>query len=162
MKIKAVEKKFILLIFAISVLVSGCASNAQYVHFPDQNKIVEDPGKGRIYLLRPKLAGIGIAPDISDDGEAIGSTSPRGFLCWERKPGSTTISGKTDNTSKITVDVQAGKVSYIIQTIDFGWISTDNQLDIVTEQEGKEALKKCKPPFCYLINATPVIESHHP
>ena len=153
---KIVEKKFILLIFAISVLVSGCASNAQYVHFPDQKKIVEDPGKGRIYLLRPKLTGMGISSDIIDDGEAIGCTSPRGFLCWERKPGSTTISGKTDNTSEITVNVQAGEVSYIRQTIDFGWISTDNRLDLITEQEGKEALKKCKLPYCYLTNSTPV------
>ena len=138
------------------MFVSGCASNAQYVHFPDQNKVVEDPGKGRIYLLRPKLAGMGISSDISDDGEAIGCTSPRGFLCWERKPGPTTISGKTDDTSEITVNVQAGEVSYIRQTIDFGWISTDNRLEIVTEQEGKEALKKCKPPYCYSANSTTV------
>jgi hypothetical protein len=153
---KCMEKKFMLLIFALALFVSGCASNAQYVHFPDQNKVVEDAGKGRIYLLRPKLAGIGISPDISDDGEAIGCTSPRGFLCWERKPGYTIITGKTDNTSEITVNVQAGEVSYIRQTIHFGWISTDNRLDIVTEQEGKEALTKCKSPFCYLTNLTPV------
>ncbi len=147
--------KFIAIFFVIPLLVSGCASNDQYVHYPDQTKIVEDANKGRIYLIRPKLAGIGISPDITDDGEAIGCTSPRGFLCWERKPGNTTISGKTDNTSVVTVDVKAGEVTYIIQTIDFGWITTENRLDIVSEQEGKEALKKAKPPFCYQLNATP-------
>jgi hypothetical protein len=153
-KLKTVKIRTALFIFVIPLLVSGCASNEQFVHFPDQSKIVEDPGKGRIYLIRPKLAGIGISPDISDDGESIGSTSPRGFLCWERKPGDTTVSAKTDNTSEVTVNVKAGEVSYIFQTIHFGWINTDNRLDIVSEQEGRDALKKCKPPVCYLPSNT--------
>ena len=136
------------------LLFSGCASNEQYVHYPDQSKVVEDPGKGRIYVIRPKLAGMGISPEITDDGESIGSTCPRGFLCWERKPGVTTIAGKTDNTSEVTVDVKAGEVSYIFQTIDFGWTSTDNRLDIVSEQEGRAAIKKCKEPVCYVPSNT--------
>jgi len=150
-----VNLRLIPILFIIPLLISGCASNDQYVHYPDQTKVVEDPGKGRIYLIRPKLAGVGISPDITNDGEAIGCTSPRGFLCWEREPGSTTISGKTDSTSVITVEVKAGEVTYIIQTIDFGWVTTENRLELATEQEGKAALKKSKPPFCYLLNATP-------
>jgi hypothetical protein len=144
-----VKLRFILFIFIIPLLFSGCASNEQYVHYPDQGKLVEDPGKGRIYVIRPKLAGIGISSEITDDGASIGSTCPRGFLCWERAPGMATISGKTDNTSQVTVDVKAGGVSYIVQAIDFGWISTDNRLGIVSEQEGREALTNCKPPVCY-------------
>lgn len=148
------RKSFILFIFAIPLLVCGCASNEQYVHYPDQSKIVEDPAKGRIYVIRPKLAGTGVFPQISDDGIGVGSTCPRGFLCWERAPGEAIISGKTDNTSEVTVEVQAGKVNYIIQTINVGWISTDNHLDIVSEQEGKDALIKCKPPELYFPGDT--------
>jgi hypothetical protein len=145
---------FLFLIPLTALLFSGCASNEQYVHFPDQSKIVEDPSKGRIYVIRPKLAGMGITPEISDDGENIGNTCPRGFLCWERAPGVTTISGKTDNISEVTVNVQAGEVNYIIQTIDFGWISTDNRLDAVSEYEGKDALKHCKSPVRYFPSDT--------
>ena len=140
-------------IFLVSLLVSGCISNEQYVYFPDQNKIIEDPNKGRIYVIGPKLAGVRIAPQISDDGESIGNTSARGFLCWERRPGETTISGKTDNTSEVTVNVEAGKAIYIIQAVSIGWTSTDNQLHVVSEQEGREALKACRPPFSYVTNA---------
>jgi hypothetical protein len=154
-----VNIKFILFILVLPLLFAGCASNEQYVRYPDQNKVVEDPAKGRIYVIRPKLAGMGITPQISDDGASIGNTCPRGFLCWERAPGIATISGKTDNISEVTVDVKAGGVSYIIQTIEFGWTSTDNRLDVVSEQAGREALTHCKPPVCYVpTNAVTAIK----
>jgi hypothetical protein len=148
-----VRIKSVLFIFLIASLWSGCVSNEQYVYFPDQKKIVEDPGKGRIYVIGPKRAGVRIAPQINDDGESIGNTRIRGYLCWERKPGKTTISGRTDNTSEVTVHVEAGKAIYIIQTVNIGWTSTDNQLHVVNEQEGREALKACRPPFSYVTNA---------
>lgn len=136
------------------LLFTGCASSQQFVHFPKQSKIVEDPGKGRIYVIRPKRTGLGISSDINDDGASIGSTGPRSFICWERKPGDTIISGTVDNTSEVKVKVQAGGVNYIIQTLHFGWIITTNRLDIVSEDAGKAALKKCKPPYCYLPSDT--------
>jgi hypothetical protein len=148
-----VRIKSALFIFLVASLVSGCISNEQYVYFPDQNKIVEDLGKGRIYVIGPKRAGVRIVPQISDDGESIGNTRIRGYLCWERKPGETTISSRTDNISEVTVTVEAGKAIYILQTVNVGWTRTDNQLHVVSEQEGREALKACRPPFSYVTNA---------
>ena len=132
------------------LLFAGCASNEQYVRYPDQSKVVEDPAKGRICVIRPKLAGMGISPAITDDGKSIGSTCPRGFLCWERAPGDATIAGITDTTNEVAVTVKAGGVTYIFQAIDFGWTRTDNRLEIVSEQEGRAAIEKCKPPVCYV------------
>lgn len=157
-KLKTVKIKCLPFVLLSALLLSGCAASDQYVHFPDQSKLVEDPAKGRIYVIRPKLTGLGIFSDITDDGQAIGCTSRRGFLCWERPPGMTTITGKTDNTSSLTVNVQAGEVSYILQTLHFGWITTDNTLSLVTEPEAKAALKICNPPFNYPSNSTPVMK----
>jgi hypothetical protein len=148
-----VRIKSALFIFLVASLLSGCIANEQYVYFPDQKKIVEDPGKGRIYVIGPKMAGVRIAPQISDDGESIGNTRIRGYLCWEQKPGETTISGRTDNISEVTVNVEAGKAIYILQTVNVGWETTHNQLHVVSEQEGREALKACRPPFSYVTNA---------
>jgi hypothetical protein len=153
-----VKARYLLLLFLIPLFFAGCAASDQYVHFPDQTKRVEDPAKGRIYVIRPKLTGLGIFSDITDDGQAIGCTSRRGFLCWERPPGMTTITGKTDNTSSITVNVSAGEVSYIIQTLHFGWITTDNTLDLVAEPEARAALKLCNPPFDYPSDSTPLVK----
>ena len=150
MKIMATKTKSIQALALVLLLFTGCASSQQFVHFPDQSKVVEDPSKGRIYVIRPKMTGLGIPSDINDDGASIGNTGPRSFICWERKPGDATISGTVDNTSEVKVKVQAGGVNYIIQTLHFGWLITTNRLDIVSEDAGKAALKKCKPPYCYL------------
>lgn len=140
--------KPLIFILATSLLFLGCATPQQLVHFPDAKKVVEDTSKGRIYVIRPGLTGIGISADISIDGEIIGSTGPQSYLCWEQEPGNIEISGKADNVSEVEVNVLAGQVYYVIQKLHFGWITTDNQLTVVSEAEGKEALKKCKPPSC--------------
>lgn len=138
--------KLLLFLPVIALLLTGCSSTQQFVRFPDQNKVVEDSSKGRIYVMRPATVGAAISMDVADDGEIIGSTGPHGFLCWEREPGDTVISSKAENTSAVKVSVQAGKVNYIFQHMEFGWISARNRLDIVSEDEGKKVLKECNPP----------------
>ena len=130
----------------ITVIFTGCASNQQFVHFPDQTKVVEDTNKGRIYVMRPTTLGAAISMDVSDDGKIVGSTGPSGFICWEREPGNTVISAKAENTTAVKVDVEAGKVNYIFLHIRFGWVTARNELEIVSEEEGKKVLKQCKPP----------------
>jgi hypothetical protein len=137
---------FLTLLSAISLLFAGCASTQQFVPFPDQAKVVEDPTKGRIYVMRPATVGAAISMDVADSGKIIGSTGPHGFLCWEREPGDIVVSSKAENTSAVKVSVEAGKVNYIFQHMEFGWISARNRLDIVTEDEGKKVLKECNPP----------------
>jgi hypothetical protein len=149
-----VRIKPLIFIFATSLLFFGCATPQQLVHFPDAKKVVEDISKGRIYVIRPGLTGIGISTDISVDGENIGNTGPQSYLCWEQEPGNVTISAKSDNVSQVEVNVVAGQVNYIIQKLHFGWITTDNQLTVVREAEGKEALKKCKPPTGDMLTNT--------
>jgi len=149
-----VRIKPLIFIFAASLLFLGCATSLQLVHFPDNKKVVEDTGKGRIYVIRPGWTGIGISTDISVDGEIIGSTGPQSYLCWEQEPGNVTISAKADNVSEVEITVLAGQAIYIIQKLHFGWITTDNLLTVVGENEGEEALKKCKQPTVVIITNT--------
>jgi hypothetical protein len=138
---------FLTLLSAVALIFTGCTSTQQFVHFPDQTKVVEDPTKGRIYVMRPAvMVGAAISMDISDDGKIIGTTGAHGFLCWEREPGETIITGKAENTSAVKLNVQAGQVTYIFEHMEMGWITQRNRLDIVSEDEGKKVLKKCDPP----------------
>jgi hypothetical protein len=141
-----VKIAFFTLVSAAFFLFAGCASTQQFVPFPDQAKVVEDPSKGRIYVMRPSTAGAGISMDVADDGKIIGSTGPHGFICWEREPGEIVVSSKAENTSAVKVNVQSDKVIYIFQHMELGWISARNRLDLVTEDEGTKILKKCNPP----------------
>src|SRR5665213_1554792 len=127
--------KFLLLLSLVPLLFTGCASTQQFVHFPDQTKVVEDSSKGRIYVMRPATVGAAISMDVSDNGTIVGSTGPHGFLCWEREPGDIVVSSKAENTSAVKVNVQAGKVNYIFEHMELGWVMARNRLDIISEDE---------------------------
>jgi hypothetical protein len=140
-------KQLVLLFISTScLLLAGCASTQQFVPYPDQTKTIEDSAKGRIYVMRPATVGAGISMDVSDGGKIIGSTGPHGFLCWEREPGDTIISSKAENTSAVNVPVKAGQAHYIFQHLRLGWVMARNEMEIVSEEEGKKVLKQCKPP----------------
>lgn len=146
-KLERMKISWLLFVLAIPILLTGCASTVQPVRFPDQAKVVEDPRKGRIYVIRPGLTGLGISTEVRDNGRLVGSTGPHGFVCWERAPGEAVISATAEDTSEIRVAVKPGQVVYIIEKLDFGWISTTSRLDLVSETEAAAALKKCKPPM---------------
>jgi hypothetical protein len=135
-----------LMAVGVIVIVSGCASTKQYVHFPDQNKSIENPEKARIYVARPTSLGGVISMKVSDEGQAIGETGPNGYLCWECTPGKTTIKGKAENTSELNLNTEKGKSYYIQQHVRMGILMARNKLELLNDAEGKEKVSKCKPP----------------
>lgn len=131
------------------VIGAGCATTGQSVLIPDLNKEIEDSEKGRIYVIRPTAFGFGTSMRITDNGRFVGFTGPKGYLCWEREPGEAEIACKAENTSKVSLDVNKGKVYYIRQHMQMGLLRARNKLEVVNEEKGKELLQKCKPPVVY-------------
>ena len=131
---------------AVLCSVLGCASTKQYVSLPDQSQHLDNPEQSRIYVMRPAFVGAAISMGVRDGDMHIGSTGSKGYLCWEREPGMTTISSKSENTSKVDLNAQAGSVYYLIQHVQMGLLIARNKLELVDEAKGQEALQKCKPP----------------
>jgi hypothetical protein len=129
-----------------SLLVSGCASTRQMVPLPDQAKRIEDPSKGRVYVMRPSSLGAAIRMTVLDGGTTIGVTGPAGYLCWERPPGDTTITATAEGVSQAPLSVSAGEVYYVFEHIRMGWWQAANKLEVVNEEEGQKVLKKCHAP----------------
>jgi hypothetical protein len=129
-----------------AVLLTGCASTQQFVALPDQSKTVDDPAKGRIYVMRPATMGAAISMNVSDGGKAIGRTGPHGYLCWERPPGDTIISSSSEGVSSNPLTVQAGLVYYFFQHLRMGVLIARSELELLDEQKGREVLKRCHPP----------------
>ena len=128
-----------------ALFLAGCAGSRQYVPMPDQSKTVEDPSKGRIYVMRPTSFGGAVSMNITDGGNPIGSTGAGGYLCWEREPGDVIVSSSSENTSRVSLPVRAGSIHYVLQNIRMGiWIARTD-LEVVDEERGKKELKKCKP-----------------
>jgi len=127
-----------------TALLMGCASAHQYVPQPDLSKKVDDPNKGRIYVMRPSSFGGAVGMNVSDGGQPIGSTGPGKFLCWEREPGDVIVTSTSENTSRVSIPVRPGSIHYILQNIRWGlWIARTD-LEILDEERGLKELKKCK------------------
>jgi hypothetical protein len=128
-----------------ALFFAGCAGTKQFVPMPDQTKSVEDPAKGRIYLMRPSSFGAAVGMNVADNGHPIGNTGPQGYLCWEREPGDVIVSSASENTSRVSLPVRPGSIHYVLQNIRWGiWVARTD-LEVVDEVRGSAELKKCKP-----------------
>ena len=128
-----------------ALFLIGCASATQYVPMPDLAEKVDDPAKGRIYVVRPSSFGGAVGMIVSDGGTPIGSTGPGKFLCWEREPGDVIVSSSSENTSRVSLPVRAGSVHYVLQNIRMGiWIARTD-LEVLDEERGLRELQHCKP-----------------
>jgi hypothetical protein len=103
------------------LLATGCVSqHQQLVRFPDLQKRIEDPEKARIYVIRHpwlwNIASHTAVVIVRDGDEEIGSIAGhRGFLCWEREPGTTTISARAvGQAASLELSVERGKVYYVL------------------------------------------------
>ena len=131
---------------AMAFFISGCASTTQFVPFPDQAKRLDDSNNARIYVVRPTSFGSAVGMKVSDAEKPIGETGPNGYLCWERQPGDAEVVSKAENTSRLTLKTEKGTVYYIQQHVQLGILFARNKLTLLSEAEGKEKLKNCKPP----------------
>ena len=149
--------------FALGLLVlllfSACVSqHRQLVHFPDQDKPIEDAEKGRIYVIRHpwlwNLASHIALVSVGDGDLEIGSIAGHlGFLSWERDPGQATI---TSFPGRVIVTVEKGKVYYILLHLEPDWATYNlvvlgsgelsARLELVDEETGRKELSKAKPP----------------
>jgi hypothetical protein len=130
----------------IAMVFAGCASPQQYVHFPDQSKRVEDPQKGRIYVIRPSSTARSVSMVVKDGRKTIGCTGPNSFLCWEREPGKTTVTGTAEFPSSVDISVENGNVYFVFQHLAMGLMTSGDKLELVSEEKGRKILKKCNPP----------------
>ena len=144
------DRIILLAVSGLLSLITGCASSKQYVHFPDQNKAIENPELARIYVVRPTADVAAVSMKISDGDNAIGTTGPKGFLCWERIPGSATIIstdwGKTNSISKLALHTAKGHVYYIQQNVRLGVLKAHHEFTLLSEEDGKAIVSKCNPP----------------
>jgi len=145
------------------LLITGCGTTNQYVRVPNQSRVVDDQGKGRIYVIGQPFAinipSHNVNMRVTDDGERIGSIVGRGYLCWERAPGIAMIASEPASSpygSVITLTIESGKVHYVLAHIGPKWSvwaflvpgggDLAARLEVVTEDRGKAALARSNPP----------------
>ncbi|MFC1735684.1 hypothetical protein ACFL1X_06170 [Candidatus Hydrogenedentota bacterium] len=132
----------LLLLAAVSA-ASGCSSARQFVPLPDQDKQVATRGMARLYVMTPGMSVVAVPMQILDGEKEIGKTGPRGFLCWERKPGTAEIVGSAGDEIEIEVEAKKGEVYYIQQK---GFLFIGKRFELIEEDDAEDIMEKCKPP----------------
>ena len=139
------------------VLMTGCASTEQY-HGVEMSQTALAPGRARIYVMRTaRFLGDGTAVEVSMSGitretgrsytELIGAVGPKHYLCWDAAPGAVTLSieeGAPGNQKELRL--QAGQTYYLRVTMTAGYIGPEFVMESLSDADGKDLLKKCKPP----------------
>jgi hypothetical protein len=130
----------------LMLLATGCVSNKQFVRIPDVNNRIDDPAKGRIYLVRPSNMGTAVSMEVWDGNVHVGNTGADSYLCWEREPGEAIVSGREENVSTVAIWVKPNQSYYIFQHLRMGWLQARNELEVVPEEQGKKIMKGCRAP----------------
>ena len=138
-------KKIFFAVVAV-LFLSGCAGAKQYLPLPDLTVPVENPDYGRIYVLRPTPFGSAVSMKVREGIKNIGVTGPNSFLAWEREPGPASIVSKAENDEVLNFEVEKGKAYYVQQHVRMGLMEARNELELLSEDEGKALLSKCKAP----------------
>ncbi len=137
--------RILLLVGMVVVTLSGCVTASQSVPLPDLNASIDDESKARIYVLRPSSMGSAVPFNVFENDIKMGVLGPDSFLCWEREPGLIEISVKSENLSKVSLDVEAGNVYYIKANVQMGVLKARVKLETLDENTGSELVGKCKP-----------------
>lgn len=100
--------------------VAGCASGPRYA--AAQHGIPPlAADMGRLYVYRSSMMGIAVQPDVTLDGQTVGSAVPEGFFYVDRPAGTYTIATSTEPNRAVTVTLAPGQTRYVRLDVDFGW-----------------------------------------
>ena len=106
------RKAGLLALLATVVAFAGCASGPAFEEYESQMQAVGD-GKGRIYMYRPSSLGAAVKPAIRVNGDAVGTSSAKGFFYVDLPPGDYTIAASTEAKRSLDVTLDAGEEMYV-------------------------------------------------
>lgn len=133
-------KKLISLTFVAALLVlSGCASVPMGDKKQDAalKNFTAKPDVAGVYIYRNETIGAAVRMDVEVDGKPLGQTAAKTYFYTEVAPGKHTVTSKAENTDRLELDAQAGKLYYIWQEVKMGIMFARTKLHLVGDAEGK-------------------------
>ena len=119
----------------------------KYVADTDKSRhpIPDQPGdKALVYVLRPSMMGNKIQTKLAVDGDWKGVNRGNNYFYFTLEPGEHYFCSAAENHSLLTLKVEAGKTYYIQQHIRMGVMKARNEIDAMTEEEGKTKLANAR------------------
>lgn len=137
------------LIALVLSLLSGCASvPMEGVERSSEAQKFNPPGEGKsgLYIYRSGVFGGALKKDVWVDGECVGETAPNVFF-YEEVEGDKehTISTESEfSPNDLILNAKSGMLYFIRQYIKMGVFVGGAGLELVDEDEGKQAIRELK------------------
>jgi Protein of unknown function (DUF2846) len=93
-----------------------------------------------IYVIRPSMIGNKIQSKLAVDGDWKGTNRGDNYFYFTLEPGEHYFCSAAENRSVLKLDVAAGKTYYLQQHVRMGVMKARNQLELMSEEEGKRKL----------------------
>ncbi|MFD2450853.1 DUF2846 domain-containing protein [Ideonella paludis] len=100
------------------------------------------PGISQVYVYRNETLGAALSMPVTVNGKLAGATGPNSFFKFDLPAGSHTLTSQGD-TSKLTLQTEAGKLYFVWQEVKMGMMSGGSKLQSVPEAQGKKGVLEC-------------------
>ena len=94
------------------MLLPACASGPKYSEVVSTLPAT-NPSQGRIYFYRPSAFGAAVQPDVTLNGQKVGTAKPHGFYYVDRAPGNYTVASSTETEKKLTFTLEPRQERFV-------------------------------------------------
>lgn len=131
-----------------TLLLTGCAKTAMETQEKsDAAKQFINPPKTEtgLYIYRDSFFGSALKKNLYIDDKFIGESAPKVFFYKLLKPGNHKISTESEfGNNDLNIVMEGGKNYFVRQYIKMGVFVGGANLEQVSEEKGKEAIKELK------------------
>ena len=130
----------ILLVVCVAALQSGCASGPKYGEVRGSLGAVA-PDSGRIFFYRRAVfMGDAIQPEITLNGQTVGTAQPGGFFFIDRPPGQYEVRTSTEIEESVAFKLGAGQEKYVRLSAQVGLLVARIVPNVVDESQARADL----------------------
>ncbi|WP_418120531.1 DUF2846 domain-containing protein [Variovorax sp. 350MFTsu5.1] len=97
--------------------------------------------EGRIYFYRNSIVGMAVQPDVSVNGQVVGTSRPSSFFYIDRPAGTYRASARTEAEGTIDVVLRPKQTAYVSMSISMGILVGHPNFERVSEAEGRKELQ---------------------
>lgn len=97
--------------------------------------------EGRIYFYRDSIVGMAVQPDVSVNGQVVGTSRPNSFFYIDRPAGTYRASARTEAEGTIDVVLRPKQTAYVSMSISMGVLVGHPNFERVSEAEGRKELQ---------------------
>lgn len=97
-----------------------------------------------VYIIRSDTAASFLNMQVEVDGKPIAKVATQSFVYTELAPGKHALTSKAENTDTLELEVEAGKLYYVMQDTKPGTLYVRVKQRLVEEGEGQQSVKLSK------------------